>query len=682
MTLAVAVDAPPDYLEELENASIKYAKLGWNVLEGTFSLLDGHVQKRPLTDWRRGPSAYDRATTNSDIIEWRFGAHGHRVQWVGIATGPASGVVVLDFDPQNGGDPGDLPGELPDTLTARTPSGGLHYYFEAVNGLTNGRGSLPKGFDFRGEGGLVVAAPSVNPHVSSAYEWVNWGTPPAKVPDWLLTVLGGRQAPPVADPARPPVGPPTARDVKHAIAALNDECEILAGPTEGENGGRNISLNSAALRLFRLANAGTLEHAEVLRRLQEAGQACGLERREVAATLKSARRKADAEPPVFGPDGLEGRFAGDEEPADEDQVLEAIRDLVLASNDNAADHLGDLVDDAGLQEIPEPQFIIDGWIPRGVYSVIYGQPGVKKTFATLGMALAVRRGTRWQDHPTRQGAALMYQGEGLAQLRNRVGAWQSRYPKRPDQTVEPGAYLERFVDLTKAEGVAAIVRTVRGYEAQHGTRVELLIIDPLVEFMTGDENGEGMDKATKGLRALAMYLNIGVLVVHHTNASGERARGADFHRMRAGAFIAMEDLGQGELGLWQAKQKNAEQVAMTLSVVPEADSLVLEIDEEMPVSAYVSRKEGKKRRVTEEAKAQKATGIEGKILDALRSAFRSGEGRVAKGKLSTTVGGNHNTFQTAIDQMMTKGLISIDIGGSGKTSWVSVSPAYRGAESG
>lgn len=288
---------------------------------------------------------------------------------------------------------------------------------------------------------------------------------------------------------------------------------------------------------------------------------------------------------------------------DGDAVLGAIKALFLAHNDHAEDHLAEIVDDDGLEAQPDPEYVIDGWIPRGFYSMLYGSPGIGKTFALLGMSRAVRRGTRWQDNSTKQGATLFYQGEGLAQLKPRVRSWDDRYPLREEQRMEPGGFLDRFVDVSKPEGVAAIVRTVRGFQAQHATKVEMVIIDPLVEFMTGDENGDGMNEATKGLRALASYLNIAVVVGHHTNASGERARGADFHRMRAGAFMQMESLPDDRIGLWQQKQKNSEASALVLEAREHGDSLVLEWIENTTTQDYVSRKESAAKSKKREAKA-------------------------------------------------------------------------------
>jgi len=360
-------------------------------------------------------------------------------------------------------------------------------------------------------------------------------------------------------------------------------------------------------------------------------------------------------------EALAGEAVGDD---GEDGVLRDIQALVLASNDDAIDHMPDLVDDDGLADIPDPEFIIDNWIPRGVYTVLYGEPGVKKTFAMLGMFKAVRRGTRWQDNSTRKGAVLFYQGEGLAQLKKRAAAWDDRYPLREDQSMSPGSYLERFVDLTKPEGVAAIARTVRKYEAERQTKVELLIIDPLVEFMTGDENGIGMDLATKGLRALAMYLNVGVVVGHHTNASGERARGADFHRMRAGAFIPMEDLGDGQLGLWQRKQKNAEQVAVILEATEHADSLVLEWVDNLPVAAYAMLKESERRQQKERGKTKDGDDKRRRASDMLLDAARKSPGLSQSGLVAACKGRGAGTeyLEQTIHQMVdsTLGLFRVE----------------------
>lgn len=305
-------------------------------------------------------------------------------------------------------------------------------------------------------------------------------------------------------------------------------------------------------------------------------------------------------------------------------VLADIQALFLANEDNANDHFADISDDDAVLDLPDPKFVIDGWVPRGLYTMLYGAPGVGKTFALLGMSRAVRRGTRWQDNKTTKGAVLFYQGEGLSQLKPRIRAWDERYPLRPDQSMAPGGFLDRFVDLTKPEGIAAIVRTVRKYQKAKGCKVAMVVIDPLVEFMTGDENGEGMEKATRGLRALASYLNIAVVVGHHTNANGDRARGAEFHRMRAGAFMQMEELQGEQVGIWQNKQKNSERLAVILDPIEQSESVVLEWVGNMPFSAYLAMKESEAKSRKKAVKAAESSDKRKQAREVLTEVVRDG----------------------------------------------------------
>lgn len=115
---------------------------------------------------------------------------------VAIATGERSGIVVLDVD--TAGDKSgaeslrlleELHGPLPETVKARTGSGGTHFYFRHPGyEVKNSAGKLGPGLDVRGDGGYVVAPPSL--HVSGGrYEWYP-GCSPAEVevaaaPAWM-----------------------------------------------------------------------------------------------------------------------------------------------------------------------------------------------------------------------------------------------------------------------------------------------------------------------------------------------------------------------------------------------------------------------------------------------------------------------------------------------------------------
>ncbi|MFG1963668.1 bifunctional DNA primase/polymerase [Nonomuraea sp. NPDC049028] len=109
---------------------------------------------------------------------------------IGIPTGDANGLFVLDADNQEGLDElvsliGELP--APTTVSAR---GLPHYWFRFPEGadMTNRRGRLPLGIDVRGNGGYVVAPPSVSHR--GEYRWstdyvIELAEPPEKLLDLL-----------------------------------------------------------------------------------------------------------------------------------------------------------------------------------------------------------------------------------------------------------------------------------------------------------------------------------------------------------------------------------------------------------------------------------------------------------------------------------------------------------------
>lgn len=129
--------------------------------------------KAPLTEH----GCKDATWEETQIERWwaRWPSAG-----IGIATGEASGgllVIDLDVDEDKGIDGreslrrwemahGPLPGNTWLSITGR---GGYHYFYQ-VNRETKNRAGLYEGVDVRGDGGYIVAPPSIHPN-GRAYEW-------------------------------------------------------------------------------------------------------------------------------------------------------------------------------------------------------------------------------------------------------------------------------------------------------------------------------------------------------------------------------------------------------------------------------------------------------------------------------------------------------------------------------
>jgi hypothetical protein len=141
--------------------ALHYAERGWFVFPCGWQ---GERRKHPLTLH----GCLD-ASRDSSIIEawWQRWPRAN----VAVATGAVSGDDALDIDPRHGGDVSLAVlvaqyGPLPTTVRAFTGGGGSHILFRHRSGITNAGGKLPVGIDVRGDGGYILATPSVHPNVA------------------------------------------------------------------------------------------------------------------------------------------------------------------------------------------------------------------------------------------------------------------------------------------------------------------------------------------------------------------------------------------------------------------------------------------------------------------------------------------------------------------------------------
>ena len=142
-------------------AALRYREMG-------ISVIPCRPDKKPFIQWTEFQK---RLPTPEEIKAWWQ-------KWpsamVAIVTGELSGLCAVDCDTPAGYEA--VQKLLPDsflTPIARTPRGGWHLYFIFPKGckLTIGAGVMP-GVDFRGEGGYVIAPPSVN-GTGGAYSWAD-----------------------------------------------------------------------------------------------------------------------------------------------------------------------------------------------------------------------------------------------------------------------------------------------------------------------------------------------------------------------------------------------------------------------------------------------------------------------------------------------------------------------------
>jgi hypothetical protein len=219
-------------LDHLE-AALEHARRAWRVI-ALHSIRDGRCTceraacdspgKHPLlAGWQT------QATTGEQTIRewWQKWSDAN----VGIVTG--NGLLVLDVDPRHGGDEtlAELEtryGPLPETLRTLTGGGGVHLFLTSDGPLPNRADFLP-GLDVRGDGGFVVAPPSL--HVTGRrYAWeIGAGPddmPLAAAPDWLIDRVRSRRT---NGMARPPDEWATLVRGPIMVGSRNDSLARLTG---------------------------------------------------------------------------------------------------------------------------------------------------------------------------------------------------------------------------------------------------------------------------------------------------------------------------------------------------------------------------------------------------------------------------------------------------------------------
>jgi len=464
----------------------------------------GEERKRPFT--RHG---FKDATTDPiKIAQWW--------EWwpdalVGIPTGPATGLMVHDWDSKScdvemaladmEADFGPIMGPL-----IRTMSGGIHIWTKWVAGILNSASKLRPGYDVRGEGGYAIAPGSHGYMLERDVE-------PDEPPEALINAL------------RNASGKPSLSVVGGTDAGLTPVYQrtvaeqVQAALQEG-------SRHDAVVRLVWIyvqrgfSMDEILAHADVFSRGN--GWSIPEGRREFKKAAESAFKKQ----------GLP--LTGKIEPG----PIE-----IVSLNE--------------LQTRDPPEWQIQGVIPENSLGSFYGDSATFKTFNVLDMALSVAYGVPWQGTPTKQGPVIYVVGEGQNAFALRVHAW--RKARGLLGVDAPFFVILQPVAMGDPKAVAMVVQAV---EAK-GIKPVLMPIDTLARnFGAGDpDKTQDMTAFVGGLDALRLKFSTTVLVVHHSGKDAAKgARNSSVLRAAVDVEIRAEREEKAQrVKLINTKQKDGEE---------------------------------------------------------------------------------------------------------------------------
>jgi hypothetical protein len=163
------------------------------------------------------------------------------------------------------------------------------------------------------------------------------------------------------------------------------------------------------------------------------------------------------------------------------------------------------------------EWLIEGVIPVGSFTALYGPPGSFKSFIALDIAEAIATGRTWMGKPVKkQGPVLYLCGEGFGGVGARIKAIKLHH------LTEDGApiYIVRHqLNLrSSAEDFNALMMAVVTLVEETGIEFCLAIVDTLARaFGGGNENDTAdMMAFVVSMGKIQEFLNCALTVLHHS----------------------------------------------------------------------------------------------------------------------------------------------------------------------
>jgi len=177
-----------------------------------------------------------------------------------------------------------------------------------------------------------------------------------------------------------------------------------------------------------------------------------------------------------------------------------------------------------------PTWLIEELIPERSTCCLYGAPNTGKSFLVLDMALAIATGRPWLGIPTRiqvgeikeRGKVVYILAENPEGLNRRITAWVDHNGiNRLDaqKALDGHFYIPRIINslmLNRPEVLDALIEEIK----EHCPDVALIVFDPLVSYMEGDENSardtQALIHALRRLVESFSKSHCSGLIIHHT----------------------------------------------------------------------------------------------------------------------------------------------------------------------
>lgn len=487
--------------------ALEYLSRGWSVIP-----IDPEG-KTPYVEWSR--YQVERPSV-AEVKGW--------FSWdemnIGVVTGKVSGIVVVDVDASRGGLDTMASLSLQSNYMVRTGGGGIHLYYaypESVSKVKNTVDIFP-GVDIRGDGGYVVAPPSL--HQSGVrYEWISYGTNGVSpLPPAILDKIVAKAQDSPKEPPNPLGSKVLPLDVADKVVG-----ELAPFWTEGKR--HSLSLAIAGLLSKRGYRWQDVEY--VLNKLMDvSGDKEEEDRKRVIVDTYNKVYSGDI---VAGHQMLSSLVGS--------EVATRVSSLVgtyrkIASIECCA--LGEFIDTVPV----EPEWVIEGILPVMGLAQLAGHPGSGKSTLAIQLSACIASGSKFLlwDIPKKRKVLYLQADNPITMVRYLVDEAIKRCPDS-----KWGVFLANFVEPVRIDsdaGFEIITQLCDIYKP------EVVIFDTIRDFHVSDEiDPNAVAAVVDSLKKLRSKCNVSVLYIHHVAKSTGFKRAAIEAHLGSMRWVHPVDLG-------------------------------------------------------------------------------------------------------------------------------------------
>ena len=176
---------------------------------------------------------------------------------------------------------------------------------------------------------------------------------------------------------------------------------------------------------------------------------------------------------------------------------------------------------------PEHEWLVKNVITRKERTMMVGASQSGKSFLAIDLAMSIARGVPWFGNRALRGGVVYQAGEGGRGIKKRLRAYRTENGLSLADPI-PFVLLPTPVDLFHGDdAAAALIAEAKHWATTFDCPLELVVIDTLSAATPGAEENASKDMGAVLARCerIAAETDAAVMLVHHLNSSGTKARG-------------------------------------------------------------------------------------------------------------------------------------------------------------